>query len=148
MSYTEPFLQGGLTAPGGGYACWELSIPSHSKIKKVIVEQTGGDGVEFAVDIFTLNAACELESISDSLGDQRGRLTPSLYKAMPTLFSTDSLAELFIANDGYGFEGKSPGVNGDMALHRRRAWLRISPNGTGEKTFCACIGVDLGNIDV
>lgn len=137
--------QGGLVAPGGQSSCFELRHPSRAAINKIIVRQTSGLAVNFTVALFNHEAACQGESDSDSdttpPSPATGPLPADLYRVTPDLNSNSVGALTYFSNQdtgggGFGFVG----LDDDRLGKSRKLYVKITPQGTGAKTFAIAIG--------
>lgn len=135
---------GGLVAVGGQANCFEIPYPSRSLISKIVCVQTAGDINGFTLALFNSAVACEDVAQSDVVGDDRGILPDDLYRVTPDLTTVDDKVVYFSdeSTGGAGFvffnqeRASSPARIGNA----RRLYVRITPGGSGSKTFALALG--------
>lgn len=137
VSYENP-PEGGLRVAGGSSACFAIPYPARCMLSKILVIQTEGDKIDFDVDLFNHSMACGGDSISDATPPFTGILDEELFRVYATL-SSDApghLAKYFAANECTFFNQDPEGPAGKI----RKIYVKISPEGSGDKTFAVVIG--------
>jgi hypothetical protein len=132
--------RGGLEVNGGDTGCFELPFASRAHISKIVIVQTAGTAVAFTAALFNHENACQRESASDSVGAETGPLPADLYRVTPDLPS-DTAGNLQYFSDrapgGHAFP--FVGMDRDRLGRSRKIYLRITPQGSGLKTFAVAI---------
>lgn len=127
------------SAPGGQRTVWELPFPSEATLTKLVIKQTGGDVVPFAVDIFN-SAKAVSNSQSSGGGDPEGDYAPDpdLFRVCRT-FSSDIAGKVIKFFDGS--EGNYVNMDTESSTNKvRKIYIEIEPEGTGDKTWDLALG--------
>jgi hypothetical protein len=141
--------QGGLVVDGGASQCFTFQFPSRVIISKIVVIQTGGVVGDFTAALFNHIDACEGHPLSESdtfTEPSMGVLDPDVYRVTPDIQGTAGRLVYFsdAGSGGHGYVFYSQETLKESQLKRignvRRIHLRITPGGSGPKTFCAAIG--------
>lgn len=144
LPYEIPPL-GGLSVNGGIPKVFRVSIPSRCFIDKIICRQTGGEAVNFTLQIFNHESLAYGSQVSDSLGAELGPIPEECYAVTPVLASSEAGKLNYFsdsATGGFGF----PFYSQDKPSAKRQgrnpttAYVRITPEGAGEKIYALCIG--------
>mgnify|MGYP005850109015 CR=1 FL=1 len=137
----EPKPIGGLQVAGGASGYWAFEIPSRCLIYKLIVDQTAGNQDAFIVELYSSENAVQGQSESDSVGNEKGDLPARLFKVGPAMSGNGGYMEYFTDRDGNGFGLPFFSHDKHRLGNSRKIWLKISPQGSGQKEFAASIGV-------
>ncbi len=140
--------QSGLVVQGGASGCFEIGFPSRCYITKIIIEQVGGVGVDFVAALYNHEGVCQGASASDSDGPLTGTLPPNLFRVTPDLQGTAGLLLYFAqaAGAGIGFPFYSHDrrdLRGVDVGNSRLIYLKITPGGSGAKTYAVALGGDI-----
>lgn len=126
----------GLTVEGGSVACFAINYPTRCYLEQIIVTQTDGTPVGFDVDLLSRDGLCPGGgSDSDSDPDTEDGLPWELYKVTETL--QGAAGQLY-----HQFDPAVLYINRDPTDHPTpiyRIYLRLAPEGTGDKTFAVTL---------
>lgn len=133
-----------IEAVGGVATTIVVEFPGRSHIQKIIVSQISGVLVDFTIELFNYITAMPNEQ-SESLSDPEGDPIPlDCYRICSPLSSTTPGRFMHFTEEATGGQGymffcrdKNPGRQGQIM---RNLYLRITPAGSGPKTFVAVVG--------
>lgn len=121
-----------ISAPNGVKTPLSLGFFSEGFIKKIIIRQVGGDNNPFVVDVYNSEKALLIGSSSGgsaTLGEYSA--DPEIYRVFPSA-AGDAGSYLTISDD-YGRIFKNQ--DGPLSDRKRRIYLNIEPQGSGEATW-------------
>lgn len=141
---TKPVV---VDVPGGTTKTVRLNFPARALISKIIVSQMSGNLDDFRVELFNHADALEATERSASSSDADGnRLPLDVYRVGNPKTGTNGLLAYFSdeTTGGAGLQfycqdAENPQRRGQV---QRNLYLRISPGGTGGKSFAVCVGGD------
>lgn len=143
---TKP--KAGIVIPGGETETLTVPFPPRSLISKVVVIQTAGAMDGFTVELFNHVDSLEATKLSESSSDPETHASIPLdcYRVGSPLSVPSGQSRLFYFSDeatgGHGllfFCQDSPRAD-RRGQNMPNLYLRITPNGSGSKTFAFCIG--------
>lgn len=127
-----------LTTPNGEETCFEINFPSRCEITRIVIVQIAGTLSNFSAAVFNSAEACGGESISEA-EVPGGKLPPELFRQTPNLQGVGGSLAWF-ANDTSGGKGYTfVGAPNDLLGRGRRMYLKIRPDGGGDKEFAVSI---------
>jgi hypothetical protein len=140
---TKP--QANISVPGGQTRTIIVKIPPRSFISKLVVVQQTGGIAGFTVEMFNHADALEGTQQSESSSDADGDKIPlSCYRVgSPLVELTDEL--LYFSDEATGGHGlaffcqDAPRAD-RQGQHQGNLYIRITPGGSGAKTFALVVG--------
>lgn len=140
---TKP--KAGILIAGGQTKTELVNWPSRSFISKVVVVQTSGNIDGFTVELFNHVDAMEGTERSDSSSDSDGDKIPLDCYRVGSPMTTDDDKLLYFSDEATGGHGLQFYCQDVDRADRRgqkqpNLYMRITPSGSGAKTFAYCIG--------
>lgn len=141
---TKPVV---VDVPGGQTKTVRLNFPARALISKLIVTQMTGALDDYTVEMFNHADAMEATEQSASSSDADGQRLPlDVYRVgNPKVGVAGKLAYFSDETTGgaglqfYCQDEENPQRRGQV---QRNLYVRISPGGTGSKSFAVCVGGD------
>lgn len=121
-------------AAAGDDSFHEIAFPHRGELTKLIVVQVEGDLDGFEAELFNSLEVLPGSSSSSASGDHSN----TAYVIVPTEVAGVGASEITITDQKFPYVNR----DGTPTNPQRKLYLRVKPEGAGDKKFCVTLGVD------